>query len=135
MNADEPDDRLLRDQIELIGVDWRDNFIFLKISQVPTSQWIECFQSIDYRYSILDKSPDRFNFQADVASIAIKKDKAQRLVDDFKRFLNLAKDAYAAKVAREAKEREEAAQSRTENCGEGAGCTGLQRDKRPRPYE
>jgi serine/threonine protein kinase len=106
--SSEPSDPLIETPVKLISVDYRQGVIYLKLNHSVSQDWIQAFQTTDYREAIWNKGPENFQFQRDTAYIDIDEGQAQKLIDDFKRFLELGNEKYRQTQQRIQREREEA---------------------------
>jgi serine/threonine protein kinase len=87
--------------VNLIGVDWRDGNLLLKLDQIPAPAWITKFQHPEEAYrGIYGHGPETFQFQGDTAIIRAEEGIAQQLVDNFKRYAEMATRSYAADLVR-----------------------------------
>jgi serine/threonine protein kinase len=106
-------DPLIDDPIRLIGVDYRDGNLIFILSRPHNGKWIQAFQNIDYRYALLGSEPRSFQFFDDnKAKIKIEEHYAQKLIDNFKRYIESANESYKTIVNRQKKEQEVAERRR-----------------------
>ena len=76
------------DPIRLIGADYSDGLLHLKLSQAPNSDWIHRFHDLGTYRSILGKEPSKFAFQDDVAQIPADEGDAPSALIHFKNYLD-----------------------------------------------
>jgi len=82
------DDPIVSDPIRLIGADYSDGLLHLKLSQAPNSDWIHRFHDLGTYRSILGKEPSKFAFQDDVAQIPADEGDAPSALIHFKNYLD-----------------------------------------------
>jgi hypothetical protein len=123
------DDPMLQDPPRLIGVDYDNGTLELKLSRAPSVKWIQTFAGLGSYTSIMGKEPSNFYFRENVALIPATEHDSQQLVNHFKNYLQATIRDYATKVEaehrmqidrrnrelREAVEREEKAKRIREN--------------------
>jgi serine/threonine protein kinase len=68
--------------------------------------WVEIFQSLDYGTAIWLASPAYFNARGNTLSINAKEQDIQRIVDDFKRWVNMTNQRYKTKRENDQKSEE-----------------------------
>lgn len=109
----ESDDPLIAEPPRVVDIDVQGNILHLRLNRAVTPAWIRAFQGINYRHSLMWASPEYFSFNGTRASVPMRgnaptPENLQRVIDDFKRFLTLAADAYAERVGRDLRETEAA---------------------------
>ena len=100
------DDPFVASPPRVTGVDFRGNELHLALSTTVATKWLSVFQGCNYGSALLGAGPRDFRFSGRSAVIGFAysqptAENAQRVVDDFKRFLNIASAEYSAVVARE----------------------------------
>lgn len=107
-----PDDPLVRNPVQITSTDWRDNTLILGLHPAPNDMWRQTFASINYRTCMMGKDPSRYRFRPTAMTISASEGEAQPVLNDSKRFVEIANRDYAAEVARQAKAREAAERER-----------------------
>jgi hypothetical protein len=91
----EVDDPIVADPIRIVGVGWDGGVLSLKLNQVPHPQWVQAIKFGAYgRSSLMGKGPEAFDFRGDTASVSVRSQDAQRMIDYFKTWLPSAHEIY-----------------------------------------
>lgn len=106
-------DPLIDDPIRLVNIDYRNGNLIFILSRPFNATWIRAFQNIHYRYALYGKEPSSFQFfDNNKARNTIEESDVQKLVDHFKRYIELANESYKTIVNRQKREQEEAERQR-----------------------
>jgi serine/threonine protein kinase len=105
------DDALASEHPKISDVEWQNGTLTLILDRHVTPQWIQAFQQMDYRSSLMGKPPSSFQLVGRRASISAREHEVQSVIDHFKIWMPLATDAYREvreRQRREAADRERA---------------------------
>lgn len=109
------DDPLVADPPRVVGADIRGTVLTLQLSRSVTSQWISVFQNCNFGSSLMGAGPEAFRFSGTSATLAFSynqptTDNVQRVVDDFKRFIQITTREYDERLKREKRQAIDAAE-------------------------
>lgn len=85
--ASEVDEPLARVPPRVVGAEWDDNFLVLKLDRRVTPEWIDALRDIGSYTSVRGAEPHAFQFQGDTARVRVGPDSAQMVLDYFKEWL------------------------------------------------
>lgn len=106
MPEHEIDDRLINNPMSLIGVDWINNRLLLKLNQPVNPKWVEALHNMGSYTSVMGKGPAAFIFSGDVAEVMTRAEGAQRIIDYFKDWLLKANARYKQQMEIQHRENE-----------------------------
>ena len=86
----ELDDPLINDPVRLVNADYDGNILTLILSQPVHQKWVNAFVSMHHREALWGYGPERFSFKGEKATIAVRDDIVQKIVDYFKTWLPIA---------------------------------------------
>ena len=69
-----------------------------------TGQWIQAFQRMHYRSSLMGKEPANFQWAGKQASVSAREREVQGVIDHFKSWMPIATDTYREMRERERRE-------------------------------
>ncbi len=98
------DDPLFHDPISLVGIDYENGVLHMRLNRAVTEKWVSAFRNMGTisPYSALwGKGPENFTFKGDTARIMATEDEVQQVVDHFKSWLPTAHSKYQQIVLRE----------------------------------
>lgn len=98
VSVDELDDPLVDDPIQIIGVDWENNMLTIKLSQNTNPNWVWAINNMGGHTSLWGKGPESFRFSGDTAVISSTDQEAQEIINYFKQWLPRANQVYAIKL-------------------------------------
>ncbi|MEJ7577689.1 MAG: serine/threonine-protein kinase, partial [Pyrinomonadaceae bacterium] len=100
ISTSEVDDILIADPIKIIGLDYKNTYLELKLNHTVNQDWINIFKKVNYFNALIGSLPEDFNFNRNVASVRITDTRnLQIIVDSFKSYLGSANQNY--KTAKE----------------------------------
>jgi serine/threonine protein kinase len=100
------DDPLVRDPIKILGVDYQDGVLAVKLSSVPTQKWISEFQNQHSFRSFHGYGPERTEFMGGpTAYIRAPQNQEQQQMDYFKSWLANVNAQYKQRLEEEAETR------------------------------
>jgi serine/threonine protein kinase len=104
-------DELIHSPPHVVHAEWKGSYIYISLSRAVSKDWIRSFSQLRVPAAVQGAEPSRFRFEAEVAKVAASHDDAQRIIDQFKSWVERANAAYRAsveKAARDAENRERA---------------------------
>jgi eukaryotic-like serine/threonine-protein kinase len=110
INKNQIEDPLINDPIKIIGVDWNDGKLIIKLNHNVNSDWIWAFNNMGGYQSLIGKAPENFRFSGSTAYIHSQSHSVQDIINYFKEWLPRANQRYLGKIrqdidAKEHKER------------------------------
>lgn len=100
------DDPLVRNPIEIVGVDYQDGMLAVKLSSVPTHKWITEFQNQHNHQSFYGYGPERTQFMGGTTVYLRSPDnQEQQQINYFKSWLSNANVQYKQRLEQEAETR------------------------------
>jgi serine/threonine protein kinase len=102
--------------VRVIGLDWNEGQLILKLDRAPEPGWVNKFQHPEGNYGgIYGHGPETFRFGGNAVTVKADENIAQQLIENFKRYSDMATRSYTAQLRREAniaeqKERQRLAQ-------------------------
>ena len=103
----EVDDPLIIDPVKIVGFDWDDGKLMLRLNHQVSREWIETFRNIGGISYLIGSGPEDWSFQKDIASVDAPSNDAQEILSRFKSYLGLANQDYARNKARTMLEQEQ----------------------------
>jgi serine/threonine protein kinase len=104
------DDPLAIDPMKIVGVDWDDGHLSIRLNHYPNPAWLSALRNMGNYTSVRGKEPDSFNFSGDFgggyAKIQASKDEVQQVIDYFNQWLLAANSLYVIKIKRDLAETE-----------------------------
>lgn len=97
-------DPLIADPPRLVGADWQNGTLKLRLNRAINSKWIWALQNMGSFTAVMGKGPEAFHFHEDAASISAEEHDVQRIIDYFKGWLPLANRVYERRIREEAQE-------------------------------
>jgi serine/threonine protein kinase len=94
-------DPLLSNPPELVGVEWKEGFLFLKLSPTPSIGWIQAFQRIGNFTGFMGRGPATVSFAGDTARMQCQGHEAQQTINYFKSWLPTANRDYRENLQNE----------------------------------
>lgn len=95
------------EEIRLVGVDWEQGRLILRLNRAPEAGWLERFARPTEGYSsLMGAAPHNFQFRGDTATIAASERDVQQIADSFKRFIEMATRGYKQDLKSQAKRME-----------------------------
>lgn len=97
----ELDDPLVNDPVRLVGIDYRDGHLILKLNQTVNKQWYGCFKKTRDRVGYTDDTdPDKFIFSYKMpeAEIPANERYVEEIIDYFKKYLENTNKHYEDEV-------------------------------------
>ena len=101
------DDTLAVDPPRIIGVDYDENTLTIRLDKPVNAGWIEALRNMGGYRSMMGAGPSQFHFAANVASVSIAGHYAQAVIDTFKEWLPQASQQYAYNLANAAQAQEQ----------------------------
>jgi len=98
------DDPLIADPPRLVGADWENGTLKLRLNKAINSKWIWALQNMGSFSAVMGKGPEVFHFHEDTASISAEEHEVQRIIDYFKDWLPRANRVYERRIREEAQE-------------------------------
>lgn len=98
------DDHLIADPPRLVGADWENGTLKLRLNKAINSKWIWALQNMGSFSAVMGKGPEAFHFHEDTASISAEEREVQRIIDYFKDWLPRANRVYERRIREEAQE-------------------------------
>jgi hypothetical protein len=118
----EIDEPLAHEAPRVVGADWNNGRLTLKLDRPVNRDWVEALHNIGNFTSVMGIPPSAFSFQGDEATVGTRSSDAQRVIDFFKEWLPTAtqnlKRIYEERVRREEVQRIET----------------LRAEQRPKPF-
>ncbi len=116
----EADDPLIESPPRVVDFDPQGHVLHLKLSAPPTPVWVDTFKHIRHSTALRGAAPEDFSFSGARASVGFTYNQPtleniQRVIDDFKRFLDIAASDYKDRIERERREADEAALKRKQD--------------------
>jgi serine/threonine protein kinase len=108
VTAKEIDDALALTPPRLINAEWRNGQLTLVLDRPVSAQWIQALYHMGNYSSIVGVDPGRFVFQGDQASVSVRDDQAQMVVDYFKSWLPNASAVLRSRLEAAEQERQRA---------------------------
>jgi serine/threonine protein kinase len=84
------DDPLATTPPVLVGFDWNDGILTLKLDRAVSSQWIHALRNMGAFSSIMGNAPEDFSIHGNLASTRVSAHSAQQVVNSFKSWLPIA---------------------------------------------
>jgi serine/threonine protein kinase len=101
------DDPIAADPIRVIDADWDKGVLTLTLSQPVNAEWTQLLQFGPYgRNALMSAGPERFDIRGNTASVQVKGDSAQAVVNYFKSWLPPVHQLYVDQRQRKKEERE-----------------------------
>lgn len=112
VSADDPDDPYIADPPRIASVDYHNKALTFTLSRSVSEDWISAFRQINYHTSMMGASPADFRIRDNQAVVLLQyneptPENVQRVVDDFKRFLELTTTDYTKRSRRARQQQEE----------------------------
>jgi serine/threonine protein kinase len=107
----EIDDPLVNDPIRIIGYDWDNNVLTIKLNQKVNAKWIEALKNMGSYSFVHNKGPDAFNFSDSNAIISAYPHEVKDIIKHFKNWLPIANGIYEQNLLYEKHQREDAEKS------------------------
>lgn len=98
ISVDDLDDPLVDDPIQIIGVDWENNTLTIKLSQNTNQNWVWAINNMGGHTSLMGKGPESFRFSDNTAVIGSADHEAQEIINYFKQWLPRANQVYSTKL-------------------------------------
>lgn len=96
------DDPLAIDPMKIVGVDWSDGHLSLRLNHYPNPTWLSALRNMGNYTSVAGKGPDSFRISGDFgggyATITARKDEVQQVIDYFNEWLPAANTLYIRKI-------------------------------------
>ncbi len=108
----ELNDPLILDPPRLVGVDWENGALRLKLSQKVNPKWVWALQNMGSFSAVLGKGPEAFQFYDDAAVVAAQENEVQRIIDYFKQWLPMANRKYERTIRQEMEEEQQKERAR-----------------------
>lgn len=109
ISAGEIDEPLAHEPPRVVGADWNNGRLTLKLDRPVNRDWVNALHNIGNFTSVMGTPPSAFSFQGDEATVGTTSNDAQRVIDYFKEWLPAAtrnlKQTYEGKVRREEAQR------------------------------
>lgn len=105
--ASEISDPLIDDPIKLVDVDYRNGQLIFTISRSPNIRWQQRFRNMGSYSSIMGSGPESFGFSGTTATVQVREDTAQMVVNHFKNYLHHTNQMYANEVRTQAQHEEQ----------------------------
>ena len=105
------DDPLTQEHPKIVDVEWKNGFLTLILDRSVPTEWIQAFQRMHYRSSVMGKEPASFQWAGNRASISAREHEVQPVVDHFKSWMPIVTDTYREmreRTRREAADRDKA---------------------------
>ena len=87
IKATEVDDPLATTPPQLVGVDWADNMLTLKLDRPVSKDWVAALGNMGNYSSVWGRGPETFTFQGDRATVRAEEHDVQAIVNHFKNWL------------------------------------------------
>lgn len=97
----EADDPLIDDPMRIVGVNWNNNILTIKLNNYTNSRWIKALHNMGSYSSLGGKPPQAFEFTGNVAQISASTNQAQLVINHFKSWLPIANRVYADLLKRD----------------------------------
>jgi hypothetical protein len=104
---DELDDPLILDPPRIVGGDYRDGTVIIRLSQPLNSRWKQALQNMGNYRSVMGAEPERWQISGNEVRLSIRQDLAQNVVDIFKEWVPQANQVYATGLRNERRRAEE----------------------------
>jgi serine/threonine protein kinase len=103
--------------VNVVGADWKEATLFLKLDREPEPGWVQCFQRPRGTYRTLwGAMPQNFYFKGNTAVIhQVQEQLAQGFLDQFKEYSQMATKSFQQDVNDAAAQKEANARGRLEN--------------------
>ena len=99
MPETEPDDPLINEPVRIVGVDYREGRLRLKLNHNMTGAWLRSYANFGgYTYLSGLLGPKSFSFERNMVSIGVDESLAQKAVDYLKSYLEMANKKYKSDV-------------------------------------
>jgi serine/threonine protein kinase len=98
------DDPLASEHPKIVDIEWKNGHLTLILDRNVTGQWIQAFQRMHYRSSLMGKEPASFQWTGRQASISAREHEVQGIIDHFKSWMPIATDTYREMRERERRE-------------------------------
>ncbi len=108
----ELNDALILDPTRLVGVDWENGALRLKLSQKLNPKWVWALQNMGSFSAVLGKGPEPFQFYDDTAVVVAQENEVQRIIDYFKQWLPMANRKYERTIRQEMEEEQQKERAR-----------------------
>lgn len=101
INDDYYTDDVMRNPPQISGVDYVDGDLILKLDPPPTRRWVKAFQSFQWGNAEGGTSPPAWRVSGDALIVSVREDRAQKVIDQFKRWQPEILLQYAQTLRRE----------------------------------
>ncbi|MGB9407322.1 MAG: hypothetical protein WCA89_07280, partial [Terracidiphilus sp.] len=93
------DDPLINEPVRIVGVDYREGRLRLKLNHNMTGAWLRSYANFGgYTYLSGLLGPKSFSFERNMVSIGVDESLAQKAVDYLKSYLEMANKKYKSDV-------------------------------------
>lgn len=102
----ELDDPLVRDPVQLVGIDYQNGKLVFNLSKRLNANWVNAFHSIgNYEY-YHGYEPNHFEFRDNSTSVRIEEQFVQKMIDMFKDYIRKANENYKRMMLEQKRQKE-----------------------------
>jgi serine/threonine protein kinase len=94
----EVNDPMISDPLRLIGFDWDKGILTLIMNRRVTEAWVQSLLNMGNYSSLVDAGPEYFRFDGTKATVGVREQDVQSVIDYFKDWLPKANRVYASRV-------------------------------------